>query len=143
MGGDNMKHLDLSIFSGRDNVFAIIDEDPGSRNVRKEFIRNCKENGIIYFQLERYAIENYLPLHLIKQEFSGQISKQLTELKNSEQVDKQIGFNKKGKSVKDRIHKIADNLLIEHIQGTDLWEIIEKINSIIKNDSYQEFLKSR
>ena len=127
LGGDNMEHLDLSIFIDQNKVFAIIDSDPGSSKVRKKFIKNCKENKIACYKLERYSIENYFPLNLIRMAFPNQIPKEISVLEKHLPVDKQIGFKAKGKSIKGKNAIIANGIKRENIEDTDLWNIVETI----------------
>lgn len=131
LGGDIMGELDLSIFAGN-NVFALIDDDPGSAKVRNKFIKNCKENEIPCVRLKRYSIENYIPLSIIKNVFANQIPKEFTELKDSESVDVQIGFKAKDKSIKGKNHIMANQLEKKHLEDTDLWEFAERVKQSIE-----------
>jgi predicted ATP-dependent endonuclease of OLD family len=134
LGGDMMASLDLSLFSNIKNVFAIIDLDPGSTKVRNAFKKNCEENKIKCFQLERYSIENYLPLSLIKEAFSNQVPKEITELDVNRSIDEQIGFKSNDKTIKGKNHIMAGNLTKVHIENSDLWRIVMEIEEMLKND---------
>ncbi len=135
LGGDIMASLDLSIFSGKNKIFAIVDQDPGSTKIRRAFKKNCLANNISYNQLERYSIENYFPLHLLKEVFPNQIKKALITLQKDISVDDQIGFKAKSKTIKGKNHIISHNLEIQHIRDTDLWELALKIKREINNET--------
>lgn len=131
LGGDNMALLDLSVFRENSNVFALIDSDPKSQVVRTRFQRNCRHSNIHCTKLKGYSIENYFTLKSIKKEFPtiGDI----TELKLDEKVDKQLGLSNKGKSIKEKNHKIIKHMNIADIKDTDLFNFCDEISEFLKS----------
>src|SRR5271154_5555440 len=65
LGGDIMSQLDLSVFQQNHQLIALIDRDPGSSRVRKDFQKNCDALNIPVKHLKRYSIENYFTLPAI------------------------------------------------------------------------------
>ena len=135
LGGDIMGELDLSIFKGMSNIFALIDKDPGSAKVRNKFMDNCAENGITCVRLERYSIENYLPLSAIKNAFPNEIPQSIKVLDPDKPVDEQIGFKEKKKSIKGRNHRIVGTLKAEDLVNTDLWDFGTSIKEHLEKSS--------
>ncbi|HYG37993.1 MAG TPA: AAA family ATPase [Cytophagales bacterium] len=132
LGGDIMADLDLSFFTERPNVFAIIDSDPGSLAVRKKFIQNCKAHNITCFKLERYAIENYFSINAIKKVFADS-SINIDALDFHKNVDEQIGFKKKSKSIKAKNFEIVEQMTMDDFMNTDLWDQLKKIGKKLDN----------
>ena len=73
LGGDMMNSLDLEVMAQDHLVIALIDSDFQGSRFRDEFKTYCKTLKIECFQLERYAIENYLSLDAIRAVFINQI----------------------------------------------------------------------
>jgi 5S rRNA maturation endonuclease (ribonuclease M5) len=80
LGGDIMNQLDLSVFQESHKLMALIDADPKSDTVRKNFIKQCNEKAIPVHRLQRYAIENYFTLSAIEKATHGKIPEGLTKL---------------------------------------------------------------
>lgn len=129
LGGDIMGESDLSIFKGLNKVFAIIDSDPGSSKIRNKFQKNCKDLDIPCYKLDRYSIENYIPLNIIKDQFPSQIT--IKNLDDKLSVDDQIGFKQKSKSIKQKNAEMALRLELKDIQETDLYKICNEIKKIL------------
>ena len=127
LGGDIMAQLDMSVFSERYNVIALIDRDPKSEKVRKQFVAKCNELGINVTRLKRYAIENYFSLRALREIFKGQIPKRITALDDDQPLEEQIKFN-----VKNNNRKLAQAMNLEEIEGTDFYEFFEKVREICK-----------
>ena len=132
LGGDIMSSLDLSVFAERNNIFALIDSDPGSRTQRTRFKKNCKANQIYCRKLKRYSIENYFNLEVLREIFPEQIPAKVKELSPLESVDKQIGFKKKEKTIKAKNYQIVKEMGIEDIKGTDLEDFLLDIKEYLK-----------
>jgi len=125
--GDIMHHLDLSLFTERSKVMAIVDSDPKSGHIRKEFIDKCKENNISVTKLERCAIENYFSLRAIRAVYLyQQIPSEVTTLDNNKKVSEQLGF-----SVKTKSKEIAKEMTLEEFEGTDLLEFCRNVNKVL------------
>jgi predicted ATP-dependent endonuclease of OLD family len=136
LGGDIMASLDLAVFSERNNVFAIIDSDPGSSVQRTRFQTNCAKSNVQCFRLKRYALENYFPLSAIKEILTDQIPIDIKTLLPDLSVDDQIGFKLAGKSIKHKNHQIAQLIQLADIENTDLCAILTQIKrNIEKNDA--------
>lgn len=121
LGGDIMNTQDLSVFTESKNVVALIDSDRKSEKVRKEFLKQCKKLGIGVHKLDRYAIENYYSLDVLREIYGSQIPVEIKEIKHNEKLETQIGMNVKKKS-----KEIASKMSISDIKGTDLHDIFLK-----------------
>lgn len=125
LGGDIMDKVDLSVFVEPNFVMAIVDRDDGdinSRRVRKNFKEACEKHEIYIHQLERYAIENYFTLEVLRQVFKGNLDESITSLDPNIKLEKQIGIN-----VKNNNHKIAKLLSIDDIRGADLHNFLLEV----------------
>jgi AAA15 family ATPase/GTPase len=131
LGGDIMGSLDLSVFAERENVFALIDSDPGSSTQRTRFMRNCKKHGVYCKQLERYSIENYFPMEAIRKAFPRQIPAKVKDLSSTKSVDAQIGFKAKSKTIKTKNAQIVENMDISDVEETDLYEFLVDIANFL------------
>jgi len=128
MAGDIMSQLDLSVFEehiGNNKIIALIDHDNISKPFREDFKKMCKEYKIDCTQLERYAIENYIPLKVLKICKKFHVPDTITEIKPNEKLKEQIGFN-----IKKSLRWLIRKTLLEDIEGTDLYKFCEKIRSI-------------
>lgn len=125
LGGDIMDQIDLSVFSQKYVIVALIDNDPGSESVRKKFITNCQNYGISVYRLERYSIENYFSLEALREVFSTQIPVTVEVIDPNIKLEDQIGIN-----VKKRNRKIAQHMTLTDIEGTDLYDFFEKVKSM-------------
>lgn len=123
LGGDIMDRLDLEVLGGY-KTLALIDNDPGSRRIRNRFKKRCQELNIHVTQLSRYAIENYLTLDAIRAEFPGKVPDSLRRLSHSKKVEDQLGFN-----IKKASHRIARRMDLSDLQGTDLMDFLEIVES--------------
>jgi len=125
LGGDVMSKLDLSVFAERRNVVAIVDSDPGSHEIRTRFQRLCKEHGVVCHVLTRYSIENYFSVKALRAVVGdGQVGA-VTALLPDQKVDSQLCLGE-GKSIKQKNHRIIDEMSIQDIEGTDLIDICRK-----------------
>jgi hypothetical protein len=68
-----MQYVDLSVFTQHVKTLALVDNDPGSRKVRKRFEERCKENSVEVVRLKRYSIENYFRLAAIRTVLGSQV----------------------------------------------------------------------
>jgi len=126
LGGDIMDQLDLSVFSQSYKVVALIDNDPGSSPIRKRFLERCGELKIDCHRLKRYALENYFSVRAIK-EVMGEPPNKINELDPNKPVTEQLGFQ-----VKRNAAKIAREIQLEEITGTDLYEFLDKVSNVSK-----------
>jgi hypothetical protein len=122
LGGDIMGQLDLSVFAENYRILALIDADPGSVRVRRQFIARCEEFGIPVHRLERYSIENYFSLRAIREVFKGQIPAQIHTLPTNAPIEKTIGIN-----VKRNNRRIAEAMHLSELAGTDLRRFLEQV----------------
>ena len=121
LGGDIMTQLDLSVFSESYRVVALVDKDPGSSTIRRRFLEKCRDFKIECHRLERYALENYFSVRAMKAvipRFPNDIDK----IDFDKPVAEQIGFQVKGNAT-----RIAKEMQLDEIEGTDLFEFLEKI----------------
>ena len=123
LGGDIMDQLDLSVFSQSCKVLALIDNDPGSAPIRKRFLERCEQLKIDCHRLKRYALENYFSLRAIK-EVMGEPPNKVDELDPTRPVAEQLGFQ-----VKRNGAKIAKEMHLDEITGTDLYEFLDKVSN--------------
>jgi predicted ATP-dependent endonuclease of OLD family len=130
LGGDIMEQLDLTVLKESKKLIALVDGDPGSSHVRKNFIKNCEDLQIPVTRLGRYAIENYLSLSAISNVMHQAIPTNLTHLDPNKRVSDQLGFD-----VKRNNGKIAAAMDLDDIRGTDLMEFLEKVQNMLKKPS--------
>lgn len=132
LGGHIMDRVDLSVFAEKYSMMALVDKDDkdkGSRIVRSSFQKKCEEKNIYFHRLERYAIENYFPLKILKTLFKdksgnkGCINDIAEEsLNHCNRLKDEIGID-----VKKHNHEIAKQMVIEDIEGTDLHSFLLEI----------------
>jgi len=122
LGGDIMGQLDLSVFGEKYAIVALVDHDPHSGKVRRQFIEACKVAGIPATRLKRYAIENYFSMKALKAIFGNQIPDGISEIDPKTSLEKQIGFN-----VKKRSRNIAREMEVDEIKNTDLYEFLQSL----------------
>lgn len=125
LGGDIMDQLDLSVFQESHQLIALIDGDPGSSAVRKRFLTNCGELKIPVTRLSRYSLENYFSIPAIASVMKGQMPANLTELEPEKRVCDQLGFEVKGNG-----WKIAKEMKLEDIKGTDFEEFLQQVATL-------------
>lgn len=122
LGGDIMAQLDLSVFAQNYKLIALIDQDPASAHIRKKFMENCEALNIPVHQTERYAVENYFPLNILREVFVNQIDESVNVLDPKIKLEEQIKIN-----VKNNSRKISQRMQLEDIQGTDMEAFFGKI----------------
>ena len=121
-----MDQSDLSVFSERYKILAIIDRDLGSRKVRKRFVKNCETAGIAVHRLKRHSIENYFTIEALRSVFPADIPVELTEIKPDVALAAQVGFN-----VKKSNGKIAKAMHLDDIQDTDLFKFLQEVREMV------------
>ncbi len=127
LGGNNMEHVDLAVFTESSVVIAVIDKDPGSKISRSRFISKCEEAGVHCYRLKRYAAENYLTVSAIREVYESLVPTELTSIPHDKKVKDILGF-----SVKKRIKDILSHMTLSDIKDTDLYSIAIKISSGIQ-----------
>ena len=125
LGGDIMAQLDLTVFAERYKVIALIDKDPKSSTVRNKFISKCNELNIPVTKLKRYAIENYFSVRALREVFKGQIPANFTQIDFEQSLEEQIKMN-----VKNNNRKLAQEMKLEEIEGTDLHKFFDKVKEL-------------
>jgi energy-coupling factor transporter ATP-binding protein EcfA2 len=128
LGGDIMDQVDLTVFAQNYSIVALIDSDPKSAPVRARFERKCRDLGIEVHRLERYAIENYFTLRVLRSVFGSQIP-QLKEIDPKQKLEDQIGIN-----VKNNNRRLAREMMLEEIEGTDLRQFLANIVAILSDN---------
>ncbi|HEX6040668.1 hypothetical protein, partial [Longimicrobium sp.] len=123
--GDNMEHLDLSVFAERNRLIALIDHDPGSDPVRKRFITKCEHLGIPIHRLKRYSIESYFSLRALREFYKGQIPKDIQELPHDRPAEDVLKVGLKRNS-----RRIGELMRLDELAGTDLLQFIEKVEKL-------------
>ena len=124
-----MPHLDLSVFSERSNVFALIDSDPKSRKNRDKFRDNCNKYRIPCYKLERYAIENYFTLEAIRRVFP-EVPETISKIEPHKKVEKQLGINIKKNNI-----NIIKFMSLENIIHTDLYNFCMEFKEHLETNS--------
>jgi predicted ATPase len=127
MGGDIMDQLDLSIFAQNYSIIGLVDDDPGSSKVRERFIANCEKHEIEVTRLKRYALENYFSLRALREVFGSQIPPEVTDIEPDAKLEDQIGIN-----VKKNNRKIVQEMTAAEIEGTDLYDFLNKVGDLCK-----------
>lgn len=127
MGGDIMDQLDLSVFNDIHAVCAIVDKDPDGEAVRNRFKANCAAHKIVCHQTERYAIENYYPLSVIRESLTKglNIPESVTAIDPDTKLEKQLGF-----CIKKHTDKIVDRLKLSDFDGTDIATFLEQVDRL-------------
>jgi hypothetical protein len=125
-----MNQLDLSVFSERYKIIALIDSDPGSAHIRRQFVEKCEAANISICKLQRYAVENYFSVRALREVCGEQISGDLKELKPDVSVEKQLGV-----SVKKRNRTIARAMEFGEIEQTDFGTFIRGIEKVLKENA--------
>jgi len=118
------------VFQEAHKLIALIDGDPGSSVVRKRFLKKCEELNIPVTRLERYAMENYFSLAAIASVMKGQMPAGITELDPKKPVSDQLGFE-----VKKNGGKIAKEMKLEDIKGTDLEGFLQQVATLATQSS--------
>jgi predicted ATP-dependent endonuclease of OLD family len=122
LGGDIMDQLDLSVFRESYKIIAVIDKDPGSSAVRKRFLEKCTKLGIECHQLKRYALESYFPIRAIEQ-VMGKPPNKVEKIDFNKPIANQLGYE-----VKRNAGRIAKEMQVEELKGTDLLEFLNKVS---------------
>jgi hypothetical protein len=125
LGGDNMNQIDLSVFAERSNTIALVDKDPCSGRVRRQFADKCDEHGIPVRVLQRYAIENYYTLRALRQVFGERVPADLEKLDHRKKLESQLGFN-----VKRSARDVAREMDLSELEGTDLYDFLREIEEL-------------
>ena len=126
LGGDIMGQLDLSVFQQSHKLIALIDGDPGSSRVRKDFQKRCEALQIPVTRLERYSIENYFSLPAITSVMKEQMPSHVTGLDPKRRISEQLGFE-----VKNNGGKIAREMTLEEIKDTDFEVFLKQVESMV------------
>jgi hypothetical protein len=129
LGGDIMDQLDLSVFQESHRLIALIDGDPGGSPVRKRFLKKCADLKIAVTQLERYSLENYFPVAAIAAVMKSQMPANVTELDPKKRVSDQLGFD-----VKTNAGKIAKEMKLSDIKGTDFETFLKQVEKFATSD---------
>ena len=114
------------MFQEAHQLIALVDGDPGSSSVRKRFLKKCEELKIPVTRLERYSMENYFSLGAIASVMKGQMPAGITLLDPNKSVSDQLGFE-----VKKNGGKIAREMKLEDIKGTDLEGFFRQVAALV------------
>ncbi|MBV9657298.1 MAG: AAA family ATPase [Verrucomicrobia bacterium] len=126
LGGDIMDQLDLTVFQETHQLIALVDGDPGSSVIRKRFLKKCADLGIPVTRLKRYSLENYFTVEAIAAVMKGQMPSCITNLDPKKSVGRQLGFE-----VKNIGGRIAKEMRLEDIQGTDFDEFLQQVSKLL------------
>lgn len=129
LGGDVMNKLDLEVLAQDHVVIALIDSDFQSKEIREDFKNNCEQLKIDCFQLERYAIENYLTLDAIKSVYPNQVPNEIVKLNHKRSLKSQLGFN-----IKSKNHLIIKKMTLKDIENTDLMRFCDEVKKKLKKN---------
>lgn len=130
LGGDIMHKQDLSVFTQKYKTIALVDKDPGSAKSRTKFESLCADVDIDVHRLERYSIENYYSVRVLKIVFKGQFPENISKLSETIKLEKQIGFD-----VKKRTRNIIKEMTLNEFEGTDLFDFMETIKKYLQNNN--------
>jgi ABC-type multidrug transport system ATPase subunit len=128
--GNVMNQLDLEVLSQGFRLIALIDNDPESDKVREEFIANCKANNIKVRRLERYAIENYFPLEILRKIYPNEIPADMKGLDLNTPIKDQLHL-----SVRKKTREIARRMTTDDIRGTDLETFFNEVRVLCESES--------
>jgi predicted ATPase len=127
LGGDIMDQVDLSVLVQSYQIIAVIDKDPKSTKIRNRFVRNCGTYNIPVVKLKRKAIENYFTVEALKAVYGNQVPSTVRTIDSNQKLEEQLGFN-----VKKRNREIAQQMSLDDIQGTDLYEFLQKVEELAR-----------
>lgn len=148
LGGDEMVNQDLSVFAQDYKIMALVDKDTQSQKNREEFEKHCEEYGIEFQKLERYSIESYLSVSALNESFNKYDNKMpeivgLTDDELQKKIKAQPLWKKLGDTgerqseikgrIKKNIRRIAKEMTLEEIEGTDLKEFFDKVEATLEN----------
>ena len=132
LSGDVRAYLDLSIFSGRQNVAALTYTRSDTEVATARFYNNCDKLNIKVHRLERASIENYFTLPALRAVFEDAIPADIDFIDGRISVDAQIGFSLQHRSVKTHNSQIIQEMTLNDLLGTDLLEFCELIQSSLQ-----------
>lgn len=124
LGGDIMDQVDLGVFVEAYKLFALVDQDPKSGPIRARFVAKCAELNVPVCRLERYALENYFPLNVIREVYGARVPADLIVLDPLKSVGDQLGFE-----IKKRTRNLAQKTRLEELEGTDLLSFLRQVVS--------------
>jgi predicted ATPase len=113
-------YLDMSIFVGQRNVFALTNSRDGNEVSTDRFFGSCERMGIGVHRLQRAAIENYFTIDALRAVYGDEIPGEVIRLQPDIIVDAQVGFSLRRKSVKTRNNMIVAAIDMRDIADTDL-----------------------
>jgi hypothetical protein len=129
LGGDIMDQHNLSVFIDKYSIIGLIDNDPGSKDVRRNFRRMCRALGIPCVQLSAYSIENYFSVGALREVFKTQIKEEITTIDPNIKLEEQIGID-----VKRNNEKLAAAMNLKEIEGTDLHRFLLRVEKMCRID---------
>ena len=77
--------------------------------------------------LNRYAIENYFTIRVLREVFGEGISAEITEIVHDKKLEKQIGIN-----VKKNNRELARLMNVEEIKDTGLFRFFQRVKKVCK-----------
>ena len=128
LSGDTMNTIDLSSFAENYRMIALLDRDPKSD--REIFASECAKYNVPIVKLERYSIENYIPLAVYRKSFPL-ISSKIIDLNPLIPVWEQLG-NIPKKDLKKGVKKFVLEMTREDLRETDLMGFFDEIKNILK-----------
>ena len=129
LGGDAMNSIELEPFAETFKIIAMLDLD--TKCERKYFHQECKNNKVEVFTLERYSIENYIPLEVYKNAIQS-ISTNVSNLNHKAPIWGQLGHNIKKSDIKKGVKKFIRHVSLDELQGTDLLKFLKKIRYLLR-----------
>lgn len=79
-------------------------------------------------KLKSYAIENYFSVRALREVFKGQIPTKFIQIEPDKSLEDQIKMN-----VKNNNRKLVQEMKLEEIEGTDLYNFFEKVKEICES----------
>ena len=134
LSGNVRAYLDLSIFSGKQNIVALTCTRSDSEVETARFYHNCENINIEIFRLNRASVENYFTVSALKKVFGSEIPDDIEAIEHHISVDAQIGFSLKHKSVKTHNSQIIQAMSLDDIEGTDLLKFCTRIHKLISKE---------
>lgn len=124
-------YLDLSIFVGQENVFALTYSRHGKEVATDRFFNNCEQMGIRVRRMSKAAIENYFSIEALRVVFGDEIPDDIEQIKPDLIVDAQIGFSLAHKTVKTHNNRIVGAMDLREIDGSDLVGFCREVMSAL------------
>lgn len=131
LNGNIRAYLDLSMFLNKKNVFALTYTMGDAEIINSRFYTNCEKNKIKVCRLKRASIENYFSIFALRKVFGEEVPKELLAIEPHINVDAQLGFSIKHKSIRVQNSEIINSMDLTQLENTDLLKFCLLIKDVL------------